>query len=900
MIRKNSRIGIINNPKFNLVLIFCLFFILVCIYTYPLINDLGKYYRGPNDPLLFTWILSTVRENFFSNPLHFFESNIFYPHGYTLTYSEPLIIPALIFSTVIYKITPNPIFCYNLTLLVCQTLCGVAAYYATKKITHSTAGSIMAGAIYSISPFKTGYYNFINLHMQFAVPLGILFLLKYLEKYNDRYYYQALFFLLIQAITIWYAGIPLAFFMCLLVICFFLLRPIGWKQYNIKAIIIGGGLFVGAILFFVLPYLMTSMEMGFERSLKDVNHFRADFLSFFDAGRDHLFYNLIDSKRFPGLFAGFVAYALSTLALGLSIHRCRSVMTPRYRFLWLSLFLLNFLGIGYILLFIFSRTPAIQLFNLQLKIKYIQHAVFIILGSSIFALALLGMAWRKGKNRGRQLSPKELGIVFSFLAFVSMLLTLGPTMHMNNIPIGEGIYTLAYNFFPGFKSIRISLRLNFMFLFFIGLLSSLGLKYLENTSAHKKTKLIVYTLPLIVLIEFLPGNLSYQKIDYTNPPEVYRWLKNQDGDFAILEYPTKNESIDSTYVFWSLYHKKKLVNGVSGFYPKVASDIAYGVKAIPESKNISKVQEVYNLRYVMIHMNYLNPMERNEWQNLLDNPPKGLRLRKKFNNEIVFEIDSKPIDRWNFNLLFNRYTLSNEKTLKLDIKPGIIQDGIINSIEIVFNKKLIETIQLKPWLQTYTINLPPPYLSKQPNKIALKQFYHINKDTRNNEPYRVGRSGVYSNSDIVVISSDTATRQNAQIWVNGREFTRNQRGFNFAVISRDGARLLQQQAFNPARAKEDFDRMVQFINQIPNGMIVTVALRKSDLIDVTDDILNIFKKVGSSGIMPKDNQGMCYTLIGIKGLKGSAIESFDDHNARIIIGQDRRRQSMTIHDYSFI
>src|SRR4029453_7058501 len=52
------------------------------------IPDLG-------DPLFSTWRVAWVNHQLFSNPRHLFDANIFYPEPLTLTFSDPVILPAL-------------------------------------------------------------------------------------------------------------------------------------------------------------------------------------------------------------------------------------------------------------------------------------------------------------------------------------------------------------------------------------------------------------------------------------------------------------------------------------------------------------------------------------------------------------------------------------------------------------------------------------------------------------------------------------------------------------------------------------------------------------------------------------------------------------------------------------
>jgi len=54
--------------------------------------------------------------------------------------------------------------------------------------------------------------------------------------------------------------------------------------------------------------------------------------------------------------------------------------------------------------------------------------------------------------------------------------------------------------------------------------------------------------------------------NYDTMPEVYRQLEKMPGG-VVLEVPMGDENIETERMLFSLYHRKKLVNGFSGFTP---------------------------------------------------------------------------------------------------------------------------------------------------------------------------------------------------------------------------------------------------------------------------------------------------------------------------------------------
>jgi hypothetical protein len=103
-----------------------LFLALVTVYTWPLVTGLGHLLPPTADPRLFSWVLLTMFRNLTSRPELLFHGNAFYPFGNTLSFAEPLLIPALVAGP-LDAWTGNPILAYNLTLLVFWALDATAA-----------------------------------------------------------------------------------------------------------------------------------------------------------------------------------------------------------------------------------------------------------------------------------------------------------------------------------------------------------------------------------------------------------------------------------------------------------------------------------------------------------------------------------------------------------------------------------------------------------------------------------------------------------------------------------------------------------------------------------------------------------------------------------------------------
>ncbi len=695
--------------------VYGLFFLLVCAFTYPLILHPGSMLRGLNDPYLFTWILNWAASHVIADPAGLFDANIFYPYGSTFAYSEPLLVPALLTAAPILSLTGNPVLAHNLTLLLFQAFCGWAAWFATCRITGSRAAGWIAGIAFAVSPFRTGYYNYLNVHMQFAVPLALVSLALYLEKRTPAYLAATVILLWLQMITIFYGGVPLGMLLALFFAGFLLLRPSGWPVRTWVQLLAGAVILLLLLAPVLHPYYQVFSELGLERSLKDVNRYSADWYSFFDTGRDHNFYQLADSGKYPGFFPGFTVYLLAGLAL-LSLWRRPAhgspAVLPVQRLIGLMITLLC----GGIALLLVRREGALPLAaGLSLSIGRMCVAV---LALGTLALAVRGLGLRAVNRQGRTLARREWIMLLGLLSLFFALLTLGPVMYIQGKPVGTGIYDWLYKVFLPLHTIRLSIRLGYMPVLLLAMLAGFGLAMLERLLPDRLRSLL-WLLPVLLVFEYSSFPLRYQRIDWNATPPVYQWLTDRPGDFAVLEWPSNNEGIDSRYVFWSLKHKKKEVTGVSGFFPPFTRQVVRDMIRFPAAESITRLRRIYPLRYLIVHGDlFFRPEHRRLARSWADRVPPGMTLVQRFGPTMVFAFQdlAETLPRWE-----RTFSSSLVRKRPLAVVNVAAADGGDSTIEVgvEFNGRMLRRITVDRAGRLFRISLPGPYPAADRNVLRL-------------------------------------------------------------------------------------------------------------------------------------------------------------------------------------
>ena len=695
--------------------VFGLFFLLVCLFTYPLILHPGSMLRGLNDPYLFTWILNWAASHVTTDPKGLFDANIFYPYGSTFAYSEPLLVPALLTAAPILSLTGNPVLAHNLTLLLFQALCGWAAWFATNRITGSRTAGWIAGIAYAVSPFRTGYYNYLNVHMQCAVPLALVSLALYLERRQIRYLAATVILLWLQMITIFYGGVPLAMLLALFFAGYLLLRPSGWPLRTWCHLVAGGVILLVLLAPVLHPYFQVFRELGLERSLRDVNRYSADWYSFFDTGRDHNFYQLADSGKYPGFFPGFTVYILAAIAL-FSLWRKADGFPPR---LLLAQRLIGgavTLLCAVVALLLVRKEASLPLAT-GLSISIGQATIAILLLGTM-ALAIRGLGLRAGGTAPGPPVRGEWIMLLGLLSLFFALLTLGPVMYIQGRPVGTGIYTWLYRIFLPLHTIRLSIRLGYMPVLLLAMMAGFGLVRLRDRLPRHLHPLL-WLLPLLLIFEYSSFPLRYQRINWNAPPPVYQWLAGRKGDFAVLEWPSNNEGIDSRYVFWSLRHRKKEVTGVSGFFPPFTRQVVKDMIRFPGGDSITHLRRIYPLRYLIVHGDlFFKPEHRRLALGWAAKVPPGMTLVRRFGDTMVFAFRDLPetVAVWE-----RTFSSALVRARPVAVVTVAMQDSghAGGAVRVEFNGRLLRRIRVDGTARSHRIPLPGPYPAADRNILRL-------------------------------------------------------------------------------------------------------------------------------------------------------------------------------------
>jgi hypothetical protein len=249
---------------------------------------------GPGDPYLNTWILgwdlrTISREPFALLTGRIFDANIFFPAAGTLTYSDHLILQALLLWPIL-AITRDLTFCYNALLFLSLFASSLSMYVFARSVTGSRTGALAAGLAWGFFPFRFAHLLHLQLQSLYFLPLAFLFLHRLVagRKRRDAVWLGVTAGL--QAISSVYWAMAGA--LALTVGAAALAVAVGrWRSGPLLRRLVLAAI-VGALLAapFVWPYWVVQQREGFSRNLYEASQHEAVAASYLRVPPDNLLY----------------------------------------------------------------------------------------------------------------------------------------------------------------------------------------------------------------------------------------------------------------------------------------------------------------------------------------------------------------------------------------------------------------------------------------------------------------------------------------------------------------------------------------------------------------------------------------------------------------------------------
>jgi hypothetical protein len=573
------------------ILMLLIFIILTAVITFPLIFNLTTHIPGffsTDEPQAGIWDFWRINHSF-KNGLNLISTDLIsYPFGFKFYTSG--------FVTYIWQglnhflaITTTPVLTWNIQIILNFILTALFGYLLAVFLTKSKIAGLLTGISFSFCPqhFANSWQHLGICYFQWIplVLLAAIFLRKRENKKGIISLAAAIILLFSFDFSIMYLGMfSLAAFI-FYTICFNWREKLFKNRTLLKADLrfFKNIVIAGVIAFIILlPQLLPLIRNYFNPpdiglGASGFNPFHRPFEDLFSQSAKPLSYIL--PATFHPVFGKF-----TTMFVG--------------SHLWGGSFTMHQLYLGWVPLIL-----------------------------AIYAI-------RKWREQRRLRGQSSLGAVpqqdfyigfFIFLALIAWLFSQPPWWQMGNMRI----YMPSFFMYKILPMYRAYCRFGIIAILAVSVLAGYGLKFVLDKFKNRWVKGIISVLCCgLVLFEFWNWP-PYKVIDVSKAPDAYYWLYEQEGDFAIAEYPLDAEGPNEIYKFYQIFHQKPIINSTSpGTY---ANKVAQTITDLSEYKTAS-ILKWMGVKYVVVHKEGYEATGLVDKMKELDRIPRnrGLRLIKQF------------------------------------------------------------------------------------------------------------------------------------------------------------------------------------------------------------------------------------------------------------------------------
>ena len=541
-----------------------LYLVAVTLFTLVLFQPFTMHLRdavaNAIDPLFYAWNLSHNADNWFKGFDALVNTNIFYPLTNTIAYSDTLWGQSIFVNPIIW-ITHNPILAENIAIFISFPLSALSMFLLSMYVTGNKTASFAAGIFYAFSYPRLSQIGHLPAISSQWLPLYLLYLFKFLDEGKKRnFILLCLWYLLSLASSIYFGVflIPITA-VVLLVDIVKRIKHNTFIEYKSRILATVPFLipFIIIIGICVFPYIRLKVENPeIKRNIDDLTHLRA---------------SLID-------------YA-SVLPTSLNAYKLHPTNSN-------------------------------------------EHVLF-----PTFTLLLLALLGLVTSHKRTKYTMK----LFALIGFISFILSLG---NEQRFTIGSYLtnslkmpYYYLYKLFPIFQIVRVPARFG---IFVILSLSVLAACSIDSIMKKNKLKWITGIFICTFIFEIWQINTPFVTIPLEQSiPKVYTWIREQPEPMIIAEIPVSltfyhgNSMEDQLYrsyamlreldiyaletyrIYFSSFHKKRMMNGYSGFLPESYNKLVDALGEFPSEISIKALQDI-GVTHAVVHLRQYEKEKRNE------------------------------------------------------------------------------------------------------------------------------------------------------------------------------------------------------------------------------------------------------------------------------------------------
>jgi hypothetical protein len=166
-------------------------------------------------------------------------------------------------------------------------------------------------------------------------------------------------------------------------------------------------------------------------------------------------------------------------------------------------------------------------------------------------------------------------------------------------------FTWLYDTIPPFRAFRAPGRFSLVVGLFAALLAGFGLARLLGKQPGRGRHAAAAAVIAFAFFELQPA-LRLLPVP-TSPPPIYAALPDQ-GDAVLVDLPVPSDFSlqDFTYIYNSTFHRRRLLNGASGFIPPGYARVVVASGEFPSSESVATLRHL-GADYAVVHGDFYEP-----------------------------------------------------------------------------------------------------------------------------------------------------------------------------------------------------------------------------------------------------------------------------------------------------
>jgi hypothetical protein len=541
----------------RVTLVLGIYLLITAVYTHPLLqNRRDAIANDRYDPVLNASILwwNATRVPFspqWWTPPHY------YPSEGIAAFTENLAGLGVLTTPMLW-LTQDPVQTYNLAVYLTWPLSAMGVYLLLLGLQARAGPAFVGGLAFGFAPYRIAQMGHLQVLACFWLPLALLGLHLYREQRRRRWLVlfgtawllQSLtngYFMLFGAVLI---GLWIAYF-CSTAADRRLALPIvgAWTIATLPLVPV------------LLQYRDVHARYGLTRGLGAIVQYSAEPWAWLRVSelaqvwRDRIGDAGGEANLFPGLTGILIVLAAGVFALvrPRSIHTATPNPNRRLWYLRRAALVVAIISASLVVVTLFTGPWRVAPLGLPLRMSSVDRALFV-------ALAAGAIFFFTGDGRRRLNSVRGPLFFYGLATVLVAVFCMGPQVRFGNRVLLDTAPYAWLLVLPGFDGLRVPTRFWMIGALCLGTAAGLALDRVAPTNRGWRAALVVLLSCGVLADGWL------REMPMATPPQHWPEVEAAHVDRAILELPLGPEW-DAAATFRAVRHRRRVVNGVSGYDP---------------------------------------------------------------------------------------------------------------------------------------------------------------------------------------------------------------------------------------------------------------------------------------------------------------------------------------------